>query len=154
LALWSSGLMAIALALFSVAVVSLQARWSHAQFDDELAAINTTVFRAMQEELHESGNFRKAVHETQESVDLPGRTTVILDSDGEPVLGRWYGFPRELVSLKDLIGQDRQFATVRAGGGTWRLFITRQSAPAATYFILVASSLDALVRQQQQLSRT
>jgi len=49
LTLWYGVLMALALAVFSVGVIWLHARWGAEQFDTELSNLGAAVSRVMQE---------------------------------------------------------------------------------------------------------
>jgi hypothetical protein len=91
LTLWFSIVMAAALTMFGLGVLSLHARWGHAQFDAELADTAGALSRIMQEELGETGNLRRAVQETRLSMEVPGRATAILDARGQPIAARWNG---------------------------------------------------------------
>jgi two-component system OmpR family sensor kinase len=152
LLLWHSSLIALILVVFSVGVLWLQARWGRAQFDAELASINTTLSRMMGEELKESGSFAHAIAETRSSIDVPGKTTAILDGDGRVLAAHWHGFPDRAGVLPGF-DRDEQFATIADGPNTWRVFLARRSSPTGDFRVLVAGTLDQLAREQQRLSR-
>lgn len=142
--------MVATLAGFSASVLWLHARWASAQFDAELAGLGAATSRVMHEELSESGNLQRAVAETRESIDVPGRATAILDLHGQPLGAHWHGFryaaPVAAPTTESLV-------TVEPDGGTaWRVLTRRESSAAGDYVILIAGPLDAVARQQSLLT--
>jgi hypothetical protein len=92
LTLWYAALAAVALTTFSVGVLWLHARAGRVQFDSELSSLAAAVTGVMEEELEEAGDLRKAVEETRESTEVPGRAIAILDAQGHPLAAHWQGF--------------------------------------------------------------
>jgi heavy metal sensor kinase len=153
LTLWYSAVLMLALTVFSIGVLWLHARWARAQFDSELTGLGAAVSRVMQEELSESGNLRKAVKETRTSMDVPGRATAILDLQGVPMSAQWHGFSYDTTLWPGDAGPQTRFATRTERGTEWRVLMRRESSSAGDYVILVAGTLDQVVRQQSFLTR-
>ncbi len=153
LALWFSAMMAIALTAFGAGALWLHTRWAAAQFDAELDNLGAAVARVMQEELGESGNLLRAVHETRNSIDVADRATAILDVVGQPIAAHWHGF--------DAIGvfpaRDRPphptIVTVVQSGKPWRLLQRPERSAAGDYTIVVAGPLDRIAIQRLLLLR-
>ena len=114
LTLWYVAVLALVLLVFSAGVLWLQARFSRAQFDEELTTLATTVSSALRAELAESHRLERAASETREDFNLPNRTIAILDSDGRLVTAHWRGFRR--ANLPDL--GSRRVATMTVTAGT------------------------------------
>jgi two-component system OmpR family sensor kinase len=153
LLLWHSGLIAVILTVFGIVVLSLQARWGRAQFDAELLSISATLAHVMNEELEESRSFTRAIAETRSTVDIPGKTTAILDANGRVLSAQWRAFPYRDAALRQFEGTDQQFATITSGPTVWRLVMVRRPTPVGDFRVLVAGTRDQLALQQQWLSR-
>ena len=142
--------MVATLAGFSASVLWLHARWSRAQFDAELASLGAATSSVMQEELSESGNLRKAVIETRESIDVPDRAMAILDVTGRPIDANWHGFRYEPLTIP---AATESLTTSRPDGGVaWRVFTRHESSRVGSYVILIAGPLDKLADQQALLT--
>src|SRR5690348_3189324 len=98
LTLWYTALVAVALALFSVGVLWLHARWARAQFDSELGNFAAAAARVVDEELEEAHNLRRAAAETRQSLNVPGVATAILDDQETPIAAHWHGFDYKGIS--------------------------------------------------------
>ncbi len=153
LTLWYSALMAAALTLFSVGVLVVHTRWGQSDFDTQLGGLADATSRMMHEELEERDNLSEAVSEVRDSIDVPGRATAILDASGRPLAAHWRGFTFTATSATTAGLPPRRISTVESGGQAWRLLLQRESSSAGDYVILVAGTLDPLVRQQAILSR-
>ena len=153
LTLWYSVVMAVVLALFSAGVLELHARWGRAQFDSELATLGSALAQVMQEELAESGNLQKAGAETWESIDVPGRATVILNAGGTPISARWSRFPYAATIATRAAALQPGFATLTDNGTDWRTLARRESSAHGDYIVLVAGPLDELRRQHSLMLR-
>jgi heavy metal sensor kinase len=152
LTLWYSALMVVALSVFSIGVLWLHARWAHAQFDAELADLAASTSRVMGEELAEGDTLPKAVSETLTSMDVPGRTTALLDPDGNPLGAHWHGFSYD-ATMSPADARSRLTTLNDGDGNAWRLLVRREPSSAGEYGILVAGRLDPLERQQYLLAR-
>ncbi|HZR23263.1 MAG TPA: ATP-binding protein [Vicinamibacterales bacterium] len=153
LTLWYTALITLALAVFSLGVLWLQARWGRAQFDSELANLAATAARVVDEEFLETHNFKRAAAETRQSLNVPGVATAILDDRNAPIAAHWHGFDNTVVPA--LVG-DRTvpaFVTVTQAHVAWRVLVTSEHAGPISYRILVAGPLDQVARQQTLLSR-
>jgi len=148
-----AGLVGAALVASGVGVLWLHARWSRAQFDSELGTIAATLSHVMDEELGESGDLRRAAAETRTSVDIPDRTTAILDVDGTPVTGHWRGFEYSAGPFTTHATAHTGLATMVEGGRSWRVLARRVSSTAGDYVVFVAASLEPIERQQTLLLR-
>ena len=153
LTLWYSAFMVVALAVFSIGVLWLHARWGRAQFDSELASLGAAASRVMREELGETGNLQRAVSETRTSIDVPGHATAILDLRGRPLAAEWHGFSYDATMWPIDAQTQPRFKTLSEGGRTWRVLTRRESSAAGDYVILVAGTLDQLERQQHLLAQ-
>lgn len=153
LTLWYSVVLALILAVFSVGVLWLHARWGRAQFDSELASLGAALAQVMQEELAESGNLQRAGAEARVSMDVPGRATAILDVAGTPIGARWYGFPYSATTTPSGAAPRPGFSTMTANGTEWRTLVRHESSAQGAYVVLVAGPLDELRRQQYLLVR-
>jgi heavy metal sensor kinase len=155
LTVWNSAIMVLALAAFGAGVLWLHARWSHAQFDADLANLGAVTSRVLREELGEHKVLSKAAAEAGESIDVPGRSIAILDGTGAAVAAEWHGFnyDRSALSLGPL--GKTQLTTVRQGSAAWRVFTRRESTlePNSEFVILVAGPLASIDRQQSLLTR-
>jgi two-component system OmpR family sensor kinase len=155
LAVWNSAIMVLALAAVGAGVLWLHARWSHAQFDADLANLGAVTSRVLREELGEHKVLAKAAAEAGESIDVPGRSIAILDATGAPAAAEWHGFNYDRSALPlGPLGQT-QLTTLRQGGAAWRVFTRRESTlePASEFVILVAGPLTSIDRQQALLTR-
>ncbi|MEP7308249.1 MAG: ATP-binding protein [Acidobacteriota bacterium] len=150
--LWYSVMMAIVLTVFSSGVLWLQARWTHAQFESELASISETLSRVLAEELTETGDLQKATEEMGSAMEVTGWTTAVLRPDGRPVSAHWNGFVYQ-PGLSNLTAADGRLVTMIEGGSPWRALVTRHPAPSGDYLILVAGELKRVMREQELLSR-
>ena len=154
LALWFSVVMAIGLTVFGAGVLWLHTRWAAAQFDTELENLGVAVSRVMQEELGESGNLLRAVHETQESVDVADRVTAIMDADGHPIAGHWHGFdPTGVFPPHDGMPPPTATTTIVQRGKPWRLVQRLEQSKVGAYTIVIAGPLDRIEAQRALLSR-
>ena len=153
LTLWFSIVMAAALTMFGLGVLSLHARWGHAQFDAELADIAGALSRVMQEELGETGNLRRAVQETRLSMEVPGRATAILDARGQPIAARWNGLSADANAFPIATVGRPLFRTLNQGRDGWRVLTRYESSPAGDYVILVGGPLDQVEQQHRLLAR-
>jgi heavy metal sensor kinase len=153
LTFWYLVLLVCTLTAFSLGVLWLHAQWSRAQFDSELTSLGAATSRAMQEELSESGNLRKAVRETRTSLDVPERTMAILDVTGRPMAAHWNGFPFEATAAPAEALIEPRLATVTVNGTSWRVLRRPESSAGGDYVILVAGTLDRLAHQQSLLAR-
>jgi heavy metal sensor kinase len=155
LTVWISAIMVLALTAFGGGVLWLHARWSHAQFDADLANLGAVTSRVLREELGEHKVLTKAAAEAGESIDVPGRSIAILDAGGAAVAAEWHGFNYDRSALPlGPLGQT-QLTTVRQGGAAWRVFTRRESAqaPDSEFVILVAGPLAPIDGQQSLLTR-
>jgi heavy metal sensor kinase len=153
LALWFSGMMAVALAAFGAGALWLHTRWAAAQFDSELNTLGAAVAQVMQEELGESGNLQRAVRETRSSIDVADRATAILDVDGRPLEAHWHGFdPGGVFPPRDRLRQPATITVVQRGSA-WRVLQRPEQSAAGDYTIVVAGRLDAVATQRALLSR-
>lgn len=153
LTLWFSIVMAAALTMFGLGVLSLHARWGHAQFDAELADTAGALSRTMQEELGETGNLRRAVQETRLSMEVPGRATAILDPRGQPIAARWNGLSADANAFPIATVGRPLFRTMNQGRDGWRVLTRYESSPAGDYVILVGGPLDQVEQQHRLLAR-
>jgi heavy metal sensor kinase len=153
LTVWYGGVMALALALFSVSVLWLHGRWGRANFDAELATIAAALSRVMHEELGEKGDLHKAAMEARESMEVPGRATAILDRQGHVIDAHWQGFSYNAAMLGDDSLANPRFITVSESGRAWRLLLRREPSIAGDYVVIVGGTLDQLGRQQYLLAR-
>jgi HAMP domain-containing protein len=153
LALWFSGLMAIALTAFGAGALWLHTRGAEAQFDAELTNLGATVAQVMREELGESGNLHHAVRETQESVDVADRAIAILDVDGHPLAAHWHGFDGAGLFPPPHRSQRPEIATIAQTGGAWRVLQRPERSPAGDYTIVIAGPLSMVATQQALLAR-
>jgi signal transduction histidine kinase len=143
--------MALGLTGLSGGVLWLHVRWSRTQFDSELASVGAALSQVMREELEESGNLERAGAEARESIDVPGRATAILRTNGAPISARWYGFKYAAPGI-DADAQPR-FASLTTNGKAWRTFVRRESSSQGDYLVFVAGSLEPLARQESLLVR-
>jgi len=153
LALWFSAVMAIALTAFGAGALWLHTRWAAAQFDSELDNLGAAVARVMQEELGESGNLQRAVHETRNSIDVADRATAILDVDGQPIAAHWHGFDALGVFPPHDRLQHPTMVTIAQHGKAWRVLQRPEASPAGDYTIVVAGPLDGIAIQRVLLLR-
>ena len=153
LALWFSGMMAIALTAFGGGALWLHTRWSAAQFDSELGNLGATVAQVMQEELGESGNLRQAVQETMNSIDVTDHATAILNVDGQPLAAHWHGFDAVGVFPAHDRPQHQEISSVAQPGGSWRVLQRPERSLAGDYTIVIAGPLNLIATQQLLLSR-
>jgi heavy metal sensor kinase len=155
LTVWNSAIMVLALTAFGAGVLWLHARWSHDQFDADLANLGAVTSRVLREELGEHKVLTKAAAEAGESIDVPGRSIAILDASGAMVAAEWHGFNYDRSALPlGPLGQT-QFTTLGQSGASWRVFTRRESThePDSEFVILVAGSLASIDRQQSLLTR-
>ena len=152
LTLWYVAVLALVLLVFSAGVLWLQARFSRAQFDEELTTLATTVSSALRAELAESHRLERAASETREDFNIPNRTIAILDGDGRLVTAHWRGFRR--TNLPDLGSRRVTTMTVLQDALPWRIRMQRESSPDGPFIIFVAASESALIREQHLLGKT
>ena len=155
LTVWNSAVLVIALTAFGGVVLWLHARWSHAQFDAELANLAAVTSRVLREELGERRVLTKAAAEAGESLDVPGRGIAILDATGTEVAAVWHGFNYDKSALPvGPLGQ-AQFTTLSEQGTDWRVFTRHESTPepASEFVVLVAGALAPIDQQQSLLTR-
>ena len=153
LTIWYSALMAVALTVFSIAVLWLHIVWGRALFDSELVSLGHETARVMVEELGETGTLRQAALEAWRSIDVPDRAIAVLDPQGVPLTARWQSFHYEAVKLAMPTDPPALLETIDQKGMPWRVRLQRESGPEGTYVILVAGSLEPLGQQQQLLRR-
>lgn len=155
LTVWNGAIMVLALAAFGASVLWLHTRWSHAQFDADLANLGAVTSRVLREELGEHKDLTKAAAEAGESIDVPGRGIAILDATGAAVAAEWHGFKYDTSTLPLGPLEHTQLTTLRQGAAAWRVFTRRESMhePNSEFVILVAGPLDAIDQQQSLLTR-
>jgi two-component system OmpR family sensor kinase len=145
--------MVVALTIFSAAVLASHERWGRAQFDSELASLGAATSRVMQEELGESGRLNKAATEVRSAVDVPDRTTAILDAHGGELAADWHGFQYDVGKVEPGAAAPIRYVTIDQQGQRWRVRMQRESSTAGDYVILVAGTLTQLERQHALLGR-
>jgi len=151
LTLWYVGVLALVLAAFSAGVFWLQARFSRAEVDDDLATLARTVGIATRAELAASHDLARAAHETREKFNVANRTMAILDSDGHPLAAHWRGFHR--ANLPPPGAAPVIAATLLQDGLPWRIRMERGDSPDGGFVVFVGASENAIARERRLLGR-
>jgi two-component system, OmpR family, sensor kinase len=152
LTVWFSAMMAVALVVFSLAVVWLHKRAAQTQFDGDVASLAATLARVMHEEVNERGDLQIAAAEMRAALDVPGRATAILAITGTPILAHWHGFPPDAAARGNEPAAPTP-VTVADGSRVWRVATRRETSPVGDFIVLVAGDLAELDREHVLLER-
>jgi heavy metal sensor kinase len=152
LTLWYAALLTAILLLFSTAVITIHDRWSRAQFDAGLAELAATLSKAIEEELNESGDIERAAAEMRAALDVPDHAVAVIDGSGHVAAADWNGLSLDVVA-EHLSGPETRVFTIIRQGRSWRVLIDPHRTSGATYSIVIAGTLDQLLKQQADLER-
>jgi len=149
LAIWCVAVVVAVVAAFAAAVLVTQRQMAIGRIDRGLAETHRQVANMLHEELGELDSPALAARETLEILALPGRPITILDGAGR-VLARRSDGP----AIADVFGgarPDARLETVVSGGAEWRVQATRETRDGTTFVVVVATGLEDVARDQQNL---
>jgi heavy metal sensor kinase len=152
LTLWYIAVLTLVLVAFSAGVFWLQARFTRAQFDDDLAALAKAVGAGLRAEFAERHDLARAAEETRENFNVPNRTIAILDGDGRPLAARWHGFHE--TNLLAVGTRPVVTTTLFQDGLPWRIRMEHMDTPDMPFIVFVGASENPILRERRLLART
>jgi two-component system OmpR family sensor kinase len=149
LTIWYVMALVAILAVFAAGVLTIQRRIGVRRVDGALDATLAQLANMMREELRELDTPALAAKESTNVIASPGRPMAILDRDGGVLASRL-----ETVSLADLLSGAAPATGVRTVDtphGAWRVHVDPQTLEGLPLFLVVASPLSDLARDQGEL---
>jgi two-component system, OmpR family, sensor kinase len=149
LTIWYVMALVAILAVFAAGVLTMQHRIGMRRVDGALDGLIAQLANMMREELRELDTPALAAKESSNVIASPGKPLAILDRDGGVLASQLDG-----LSLADLVSGAAPAPgarTVNAAHGAWRVHIEPRTLEGAQFFLVVASPLSDLARDQREL---
>jgi two-component system, OmpR family, sensor kinase len=147
LTIWYSFALLVVLGAFGAAVVWQQGRIGMRRVDRELEALTATLANVLRDELSETADPAAAAADVQRTMAAPGRAFAILDAGGGVMAASWSGLT--IGSPIATSGESRAW-TATTTNGAWRVHVVPTPSRGRTYFLLVASPLADVLREQRE----
>jgi heavy metal sensor kinase len=149
LTLWYSGLLLLAIALFSATVLSLYWRLALEQSDDALEALSATAANVVVAELAEHATLAEAAREMESVVRHPDYVVAVIDPAGVPTRPLPAGLP---VSSAVTASSGVSLTTVKKADGTeWRVAVRAAAWNGQGFTVALAAPMREVVEQWDTL---
>jgi two-component system, OmpR family, sensor kinase len=141
----------VVLCAVGVDVWWVEGRLGLRRVDRELEGVSTTVTNVIRDELGEGLSVESAAEEACYMVSLPDRSIAVVDESGRVIAACW---DRLKWSAPLLPARDAEVWTLSTGAERWRVRAERRLFHDTRVWLVVASSLRRVERQQEEVVET
>jgi signal transduction histidine kinase len=149
LTVWYTVALVLALCLFAAYVLYGQRRLGMRRLDRELDSLSATVGNVIRGEMREQATPAAAAEEALHALTLAGSAFAILDAHGTPIAASWEDLP--IAASPPAAAAPQTVWTSETPRGAWRVHADRQSFEGTTLTVVVASSLNDILREQHEV---